>query len=205
MKSRLLFFLLALFCFQACKEANFDELETEVLPVEPVEVTEDEIGLTYRISNEEEVVYDDGFGVALHDTLGGSLYAIASGDFTCSSEVENDVIRFQIGGEINDFLIIWLETPDGDVFSFQATVKTVINGDTIEVVGSGNLLPFGCVEENPLIVNIEEETEEFIKGTYEGEFFEFVFDSTATELTCDNWQSVGILNADFFVPLGECQ
>jgi len=207
MTSRLLFVLLILTTLFACQEDNFDEFKEEALPFEPIEVTIDDVPLTYRLADGGEVAYDEGFGVALKSLDGNTnLYTIASGDITCVGDVDSSSVGLSIEGSGIEFLISWFEFDDGgSSFGYFSAVKTVIDGDTLTVYGPGTLVRPECAAE-PLIVNIEEETDEYIRGAYEGEFFDLVIDSTSTgEITCENFRSVGIINAEFFVPLTGCQ
>lgn len=205
MKSRLLFFLLIFTTIFACQEDNFDEFTEEALPYEPTEVELSEPLLSYRIQ-QTEIEFPEGFGVKItNDTTKLSLYAIAADTFQCQADVLGNSLSLSTSGEIGDFFIAFFKFEDGEPFTYNAIVTTVIDNERITVFGSDFINP-DCAGDTPFLVNIEEETKDFIRGTYEAEFFKLVppQDSTADIQGCEIWESVGILNAEFAVPLGTC-
>ncbi|MEM1122801.1 MAG: hypothetical protein AAGJ18_20315 [Bacteroidota bacterium] len=190
-------------CLFSCQEENIDELTQEVLPQEPIEVETQNRLLTYRLQ-ETEVNYENGYGVVLRGPLSGStLYAIGSDTFNCVSTVEANSVGLSIQGSFTDFFVSFYQFENGNAFATTAILSTVVEGDTITAYGADFIDP-SCRGDVEFLVNIEEETDEFIRGTFETEFFQLIVDSTETTINCENWKSLGILNAEFAVPLGSC-
>ena len=64
-----------------------------------------------------------------------------------------------------------------------------------------------CSNNFPITLNIEEETADFISGTFEAEFFQSVADTLIAPApdNCDDWESVGRMRAAFAIPLNNCE
>ncbi|MEM1120164.1 MAG: hypothetical protein AAGJ18_06925, partial [Bacteroidota bacterium] len=158
--------------------------------------------LTYRIQ-QTETSYESGYGIVLENPLGSTLYAIASDTFNCTANVGPGQFGLSITGEFSDFFVSFYVYNGGEIVPNTATLSTIVNGDTITAFGNTLVSP-ECREVVPFIVNIEEQTDTYIKGTYETEFFQLIPDSNTTTVNCENWESLGILSAEFAVPIGTC-
>jgi hypothetical protein len=208
MRFNLIFALFAMFSLFACQKDNYDEVAEETLPHDPTEVLQHEIGITYRL-NGKQVVYDKGFSMVTQDSNNLDLvhYLLVGGNLiNCRIDPEGNVPVFTT--TIDDiFIDFTINTSTGALTSNFEFVKTELNGDSVFVQGPSSF-NLHCGGNIPLDIHIEEENEDFIKGTYEGEFFYLPDYSYDKKVDCEGGdiESVGTLKGAFYLPrLGRCK
>lgn len=175
----------------ACTPQNFDVTEEEANPYEPVRVTLDQGKLRYNLQG-RQFNYQNGFG-----TFDGKnkFYVIASDSIFCEPNGGYRTKAQQDTGFVVSFI------DDGISITIpQAVLRRRING---EIVG---LYSFSLVRNcttNPGTVTLTRKDSTGIAGSYVGEFFELIPGQDPN--ACSAWKSVGVLRAEFDVPLKTCR
>lgn len=191
MKFRYLLFITVAFFglgFFACEPENYDETIEEVLPTDTTKIITDKGTLLYRLQGRQNN-FSNGFAKVVEDA---QFYLVSSDSIECradgsySTRNKGFIISFFKLGE-NDFGV-------GQGFLIQDT-----NG-VRSTVFSGSFVR-NCATVQP-IVTIRKETDNFLEGTYQAEFFELIGQDPND---CASWRSVGVLTAEFAVPLEVCQ
>lgn len=194
----LLFMTVALLAlgFFACEQENFDETMEEVLPTDTTKVITDKGSLQYNLQG-VQFRYENGFG--RKDSSGRSesdFYIVSSSPVYCSvsggyhiNERYDFLIMFHKKiGSSNDFPLVW------------GILRRVINGDTVIIESAFSSTNPGCSRSGATI-QITKETDDYIEGMIEAEFF---YVETRSAQTCAERRSAGVLKADFAVRLEKC-
>ena len=107
----------------------------------------------------------------------------------------------------SDFSVSFSVDNSGNIFG--ASGHILANFGTDDAVNYHGGFPFSpkCVDNSPVTLRIEELTDNFIRGTFEAEFFQSVVDSLIPPApdNCADWESVGFMRAAFDVPLTICE
>ena len=205
-----LFFLAITLLVVACQADNFDEITEVALPYEPI-ILEEGSQITYRLK-QKGTNFNRGYGVVIED-FGIEDYYLSSDTITLC---ETETTIFPEGGgtsstniiaSFSNFYITFSIDEPGNVFPGTAYIVEVLGeNDILTYYGGFPFVP-KCSEDYSTIVNIEEKTDEFIRGTYEAEFFQSVVDSLIAPYpdNCNDWESVGLMQAAFTIPLNTCE
>lgn len=185
-----LIFFLGLSLFVACTPDNFDEIAENELPFTPTEIEETGSKFSYKLQGVTKN-YTNGFGKKVTD----SFYAISSDSIFCGDTYGSIRTKAQELG----FLITYFELIPGTYIQADAVLSRIINGDTL--VGFSGILVQNCSA--PPVITISNQTPTSLTGTYEGEFFTPPLGGQDPN-DCNNWTSIGILTADFTVPVENC-
>lgn len=135
--------------------------------------------------------YKEGFARLVPDD---NFYIVASDSIQCTADGTYSTAAQRDTG----FVITFFKTPQNDFVSRTGVLRRVINGDTL-VVYSGDFLR-NC-NTAPPVVTILRETDYYLEGKYEANFFELIGQNPND---CASWRSVGVLTAEFAVPLEIC-
>jgi len=180
-------FLLGL---SACDKENYD-IVTEESAHTPTEVINDEPYFSFQIADVGKET--KGYGVIIEVA---GFYVISSDSIFCKGENGFGIIS---DGDGDNFHFTFFLDSQGTATLPFSTLSYEENGDTITVFN--NSLHYDCTPDAYPTVEFTEVTEDRMTGTYRGEFFRFTGDDSDS---CDSWQSVGILESDFSVPLRSC-
>lgn len=159
----------------------------------------EELGtVNYRLGS-QPVVLNEGFAYQPEGPNSKSFVLTAE---TAGIECGPGSINW---GRIDSYLLSWLEFPDGRLYPWIGTVNLVGNGDTTQAFFKGSL--WDCSSEEPE-VTITELSDSTLRGTFKAEFYRLGtshLDSDSTYNTCEFFESVGVLEAEFNVPIvGPC-
>ena len=188
-----------LIAFSSCITENIDELIEEELPFEPTEINTDNGIIEYRFQDGTELLTE---GSAKKSNNGTYYIFSTSATVNCSDNSSSISYSRQRPGDL--FTITF--NPDTNAIFYdlpRANIDAVINGDSMSVFNASNF--FLECSDFKLVIEIQEETEDFIKGTFTDEFFTFDLPFVEPFRDCSNFRSVGILTASFAVPLEKCQ
>ena len=177
--------------FFACEPENFDEIIEEVLPTDTTKVVSDKGTLQYLLQGVQNS-YNNGFARLIADDL---FYIIASDSIRCTADGTYSTAAQQDTG----FVITFSKTLQTDFVLKQGILRRVIGNDTL-VLYSGDFLR-NC-NAAPPVVTILRETDNFLEGKYEANFFELIGQNLND---CASWRSVGVLTAEFAVPIEICK
>lgn len=166
---------------------------TEIpLPQDSVVVTIADRQITYDLVG-RSAISESGLGYR----IGANGLAVVSDSLDCDGQ-GGFGYKF---GDISSFLVAWANI-DGDApFPYFALNAYVENGDT--AIAEWDLFLEGCSQAPPQLTIIEQ-TDSTVRGRFEAEFFRLsVVDTFYND--CRDWRSVGILGAEFSVPIIDCE
>ena len=200
-----LLLLLLVFCFfPSCVDENIDDILEEEFPFAPEEIIIENGYIQYRFQDSIEI-FTEGVGKKSDN----GQYHIVSNETTINCS--NNGLSLEYSA-VDPSKVFWISySLDSTSFFVRkpiAAIGAIINGDTLAVTNQ-NHPPFqgSCSSFTP-VFEIINESEEFIEGRYQDEFFAFYPDSIVDGSTfrdCINLRSVGILTAYFAVPLEPCE
>ena len=193
MKFKLIALILGLMSstvFVSCDPENLDELTETEDPYEPTEVTLDGNYIQYTIDGVTTML-DRGFCL-----VNNHNYHIASDTVTCKEEGLSLTIKSE--GELS---LNFRLDPNGPT-NLYASFRRVVNSDTIDL-NHYFWIPLNCEGVALPDIQITFESDNFIEGYFEAEFFEIVPDGPGA-ITCEELHSGGIIRIDFALPKNEC-
>lgn len=205
MSIRLLFLLCAI-SILACQSDNFDEIETEVIPFEPL-VLKKGNQVSYSFQGEKKD-YERGYGVVV-DHRDYKDYFLSSDTIPlCEVTYSEDGLSNMINviSSFSDFAVSFSTDSRGIVYG--ATGHAILKkGENEKVTVHGGFhFSSECGNNSPVILQIEQETDKFIRGHFEAEFFQSIAGLIPPAPdNCSDWISVGILRAAFDIPLTICE
>jgi len=182
---------LLLLGLSACDKENYD-IVTEESTFEPTEVITDDSYFSFQMADVQEQT--GGYGALVEVA---NFYILSSDSVFCDGNNGFGIISDGMGDYFHfSFFLDSL----GTVSLPFSTLNYEENGDTITVFN--NSLHYDCTPDAYPTVEFTEVSADRLTGTYRGEFFKLI-GNDADE--CASWQSVGILESDFSVPLKSCQ
>jgi len=201
-----LLFLLCTITILACQSDNFDDIETEPLAFEPL-VLKKGNQVSYSFQGEEKD-YERGYGVVVDSGIFRDYFLSSDTITLCeiNSSENNLTDTVNVITSFSNFAIIF--SVDNNEKISGATGHAVLkNGENENVnVHGGFHFSSKCGNNSPVILRIEEETDKFIRGHFEAEFFQSIVGLIPPAPdNCSDWISVGILRAAFDIPLTICE
>jgi len=202
-----LILLLCMFAIIACQEDNFDEFTTEPIFLEPIELKRDD-QIIFRIGESEKNL-ERGYGVVV-DFFSSDTYFLSSDTITlCDTNFDPNGLdgTLNVIVQFSDFYVSYNTDQAGDVVNpTGAVVQVAENNEKVNYYGGFPFTP-KCSTRFPTTLTIIEQTDDFVRGTFEAEFFQSIADSLIAPVpdNCDDWESVGIMQAAFNIPISICR
>ena len=202
-----LIFLFIIVSIAACTSDNFDLITEEPLDFEPVELKKGN-QITYIFQNQEKS-YGNGYGVFANIGDFESYYLSSDTITLCEITISPNGQRTTLNviNRFSDFAVSFDIDPDGNIIGATGHIYKVFGEDDTKTYHGGFPFTPKCSTNFPITLQIEDKTDNFIRGTFEAEFFQSVVDSLIPPVpdNCDDWESVGVMRAAFALPLTKCE